>query len=147
MYPFKSTFAPLNSTSNLGNSSSSNDVQWPNKSSYQNVDLEHVDWAALAQQWIHMKEVCPSTELMPDAPPPPNISKPDKIQLPAHELEEQGEAPMEVERDDEPSFNEDVATFPTFPSANVPPSNWENQSQDMQSGKQWNNKSMTGLTK
>lgn len=55
-------------------------TQWAlNPSAYQNVDSSQVDWAALAQQWIAMKEAAAIV-----APPPP---KP----------EEKGEAPMEVE--------------------------------------------------
>lgn len=64
---------------------------------------ENIDWAALAQQWIHMKETCHTIApapppLMPIAPPPPRLSA-----VPTRDMgEEQGEAPMEVEHDDEP---------------------------------------------
>uniref|UniRef100_S4PY98 Splicing factor n=1 Tax=Pararge aegeria TaxID=116150 RepID=S4PY98_9NEOP len=55
-------------------------TQWAlNPTAYQNVDSSQVDWAALAQQWIAMKEAVAIV-----APP---TQKP----------EEEGEAPMEVE--------------------------------------------------
>lgn len=99
MYPYKTTFQPVGDAPNI---SQPTENQWSNPSNFQ-VDLDTVDWAALAQQWITMKET--STHViaeqqfvaMPMAPPPPTISKP--IQ---HDLgEEQGEAPMEVEHDEE----------------------------------------------
>ncbi|XP_055684075.1 arginine/serine-rich protein PNISR isoform X2 [Lutzomyia longipalpis] len=81
-----------------------------NPQAYQNVSNDMVDWAALAQQWIQMKETCPSED-MPAAPPPPPLSGSD--------FEEQGEAPMEVvEKDEEP---------PVPPMLSVP-----------QGGNQWN---------
>lgn len=59
-------------------------TQWAlNPTAYQNVDSSQVDWAALAQQWIAMKEAAAIVAV----PPPPSI-KPDT---------EEGEAPMEVE--------------------------------------------------
>lgn len=61
-------------------------TQWAlNPTAYQNVDTSHVDWAALAQQWIAMKEAAAIVA----APPPPTIR-----------AEEEGEAPMEVENPD-----------------------------------------------
>lgn len=62
-------------------------TQWAlNPNAYQNVDSSQVDWAALAQQWIAMKEAA----AIVTAPPPPSI-KADT---------EEGEAPMEVENPD-----------------------------------------------
>lgn len=67
---------------------------------------ENVDWAALAQQWIQMKESCSmnnyggndnNDDNMPAAPPPPQISTRD--------YEEKGEAPMEVVKEDEMIFS------------------------------------------
>lgn len=61
-------------------------TQWAlNPNAYQNVDSSQVDWAALAQQWIAMKEAAAIVAV--SAPPPP-ATKPDA---------EEGEAPMEVE--------------------------------------------------
>uniref|UniRef100_A0A2H1VSN1 SFRICE_029127 n=1 Tax=Spodoptera frugiperda TaxID=7108 RepID=A0A2H1VSN1_SPOFR len=61
-------------------------TQWAlNPTAYQNVDTSHVDWAALAQQWIAMKEAAAIVA----APPPPALR-----------AEEEGEAPMEVENPD-----------------------------------------------
>ncbi|CAH0720130.1 unnamed protein product, partial [Brenthis ino] len=58
-------------------------TQWAlNPTAYQNIDSSQVDWAALAQQWIAMKEAAVVT-----GPP----AKPDV---------EEGEAPMEVENPD-----------------------------------------------
>lgn len=49
-------------------------IQWPmNQAAYQNLSND-VDWAALAQQWIYMKESYPEDNSIPSAPPPPNIS-------------------------------------------------------------------------
>lgn len=62
-------------------------TQWAlNPTAYQNVDTSHVDWAALAQQWIAMKEAAAIVA----APPPPALRP----------AEEEGEAPMEVENPD-----------------------------------------------
>ncbi|CAG4975252.1 unnamed protein product [Parnassius apollo] len=61
-------------------------TQWAlNPTAYQNIDSSQVDWAALAQQWIAMKEAAAIVA----APQPP--AKPDI---------EGGEAPMEVENPD-----------------------------------------------
>ncbi|KOB68248.1 hypothetical protein OBRU01_17343 [Operophtera brumata] len=65
---------------------SSYPTQWAlNPTAYQNVDSNSVDWAALAQQWIAMKDAAAVLA----APPAP----------PSKEIEE-GEAPMEVENID-----------------------------------------------
>lgn len=66
--------------------------QMPQQSHYANIAAENVDWATLAQQWIHMRETFPT--LMPAAPPPPTFNS-------SQFGEEHGEAPMEVERDEE----------------------------------------------
>lgn len=131
MYPFQATPKAIdNSTQNP----SVLDNQWPNQSVYQNVDLEKVDWAALAQHWIHMKETCPNDEPAPEAPPPPNISRPD-----VRDLEEQGEAPMEVVRDDDVMEND--TNLPTFPiqgaALDLEPPNWNNAMPDQQNQRQW----------
>lgn len=95
MYPFKQSVKPL--LNNVKVTGKDEPLQWPlNPSAYQNVCNDEIDWAALAQQWIYMKETCPY-EGMPEAPPPPNIS--NSISRKAYE--EKGEAPMEVEKDDE----------------------------------------------
>lgn len=69
-----------------------------NPNLYQNMSNDQVDWAALAQQWIQMKETLPP-EMVPAAPPPPVISW---NRSPETTVDEQGEAPMEVERDEDP---------------------------------------------
>lgn len=129
MYPFKATFKPFDGPQNMSqlNNTMSDESQWPNQAAYQHIDLEKVDWAALAQQWIHMKETCSHEDTIPDAPPPPNISMgeappPPSIShfalhpksIPLNEMEEKGEAPMEVEREDEmviPPFSVPSVTF------------------------------------
>lgn len=107
MYPFKNVLPPpatvtaaaIRNTANNNEATDSGTVdatttQWPlNQAAYQNMANDQVDWAALAQQWIFMKETCTTDELL-TAPPPPIISKHD---FP----DEKGEAPMEVEKDDE----------------------------------------------
>lgn len=131
MYPFQTAPKAIENTSQ---SNSALDNQWPNQSVYQNVDLEKVDWAALAQQWIHMKETCPNDEPALEAPPPPNISRPD-----VRDLEEQGEAPMEVVRDDDVMENEtNISTFPTQnAAASLQPPNWNNSIPDQPNQRQW----------
>uniref|UniRef100_A0A182KFB8 Uncharacterized protein n=1 Tax=Anopheles christyi TaxID=43041 RepID=A0A182KFB8_9DIPT len=89
---------------------------------YQNMPNDQVDWAALAQQWIKMREtwIQPMPALIPSPPPPPSFDRDDndgpvvsggrserqhqqqqQRLLPVDQYEEQGEAPMEVERDDD----------------------------------------------
>ncbi|XP_055622924.1 arginine/serine-rich protein PNISR [Toxorhynchites rutilus septentrionalis] len=79
-----------------------------NPNLYQNMSNDQVDWAALAQQWIQMKETLPA-DMVPPAPPPPIISdhyasnsresSSDGMRLGT--IDEQGEAPMEVEKEEE----------------------------------------------
>ncbi|XP_063241203.1 arginine/serine-rich protein PNISR isoform X5 [Bacillus rossius redtenbacheri] len=74
--------------------------QWAlNPSAYQNVSHEEVDWAALAQQWIQMKETCP-VDQVPPAPPPPVIGDTSAPKKGAGS--EAGEAPMDMELKDDP---------------------------------------------
>lgn len=107
---------------------SQNYTQWAlNPSSYQNVSTEHVDWAALAQQWIIMKEAGPPpVQQAPTAIPPQHRPKKDN-------QNEGGEAPMDVENDKE----DDIA--PPWTNVNVPPpgDSWIWNSQQQQWG--WNN--------
>lgn len=102
---------------------SQNYTQWAlNPSAYQNVSNDQVDWAALAQQWIIMKEAGPPVpDQMPNAPPPPNISKSKKDH-------EGGEAPMDVEND------KDDEHLPQWSGDNLdaPPWNWQQQQQQQQ---------------
>lgn len=72
-----------------------------NPNLYQNMSNDQVDWAALAQQWIQMKETLPP-EMVPAAPPPPVISWNRSPEPTTTTIGEQGEAPMEVERDEDP---------------------------------------------
>lgn len=59
---------------------------------YANIPTENVDWAALAQQWIQMRDVPPPA--LPQAPPPPIFNTPGIVTRQI--FDEQGEAPMEV---------------------------------------------------
>lgn len=119
MYPFKNNHMHVNSLETT-------DTQWPlNQAAYQNVANDQVDWAALAQQWIYMKETCTTDELL-TAPPPPIISKPD-----FHD--EKGEAPMEVEKEDEQFIS-------NFPHASVPVEaqpNWQDSYPPTQQQQPW----------
>ncbi|XP_055902153.1 arginine/serine-rich protein PNISR [Eupeodes corollae] len=67
-----------------------------------NVNSGSIDWASLAQQWIQMKD---SGAGLPETPPPPIISSANSIQSiqqpTTATFDEQGEADMEVEKDDE----------------------------------------------
>ncbi|KAF5303504.1 hypothetical protein FQR65_LT08203 [Abscondita terminalis] len=88
---------------------------WPlNPAAYQNTPNDQIDWAALAQQWIIMKEAGPPVPEQLTAPPPPKIQKVKK-----DNSFEGGEAPMEVEneRDDEgqpPNWNENNPNEPAW---------------------------------
>lgn len=83
--------------------------QWSmsmNPAFYANTPNSNVDWAQLAAQWIHMRETLPPDQLslFPDAPPPPTISLLDHSSDDVGSRlqdEEKGEAPMEVEKDDD----------------------------------------------
>lgn len=144
MHPFKSSFKPVDASSHLNNPIG-DESQWPSQAAYQHIDLEKVDWAALAQQWIHMKETYPTDNDMPtappppdisigEAPPPPNISMPPQSYtyrpktIPLNEMEEKGEAPMEVEHDDEvpipPSFHEPPPNYQTSAKNNAGLAAW-----------------------
>lgn len=73
-----------------------NYTQWALNPSYQNMSNEQVDWAALAQQWIIMKEAGPPVpEQVTNAPPPASA------RLKKDPPNEGGEAPMEVENEAE----------------------------------------------
>lgn len=81
---------------------SQNLAQWAlNPSNYQNMSNDQVDWAALAQQWIIMKEA---------GPPPPMVSGASESKQSSafkkEVLNEGGEAPMDVENDKEESNND-----------------------------------------
>lgn len=144
MYPHKGAFPPMGAPPNLvpTNMPIVGENQWMSQSAYQNnmnIDLDKVDWAALAQQWIHMKETTGVTvdDSMPSAPPPPRLSNliPD--------FEEKGEAPMEVEHDDEPvaQINENTVTVtaPPPPTNIFHTNNWNSEPNSRgQHQKQWN---------
>ncbi|KAK4883296.1 hypothetical protein RN001_006615 [Aquatica leii] len=93
---------------------------WPlNPAAYQNTPNDQIDWAALAQQWIIMKEAGPPVPEQLTAPPPPKIQK-----LKKDNSFEGGEAPMEVENEREediqpPNWNEN--------NSNEPGWNWNQQ--------------------
>lgn len=140
MYPHKGAFPPMGGPSNLAPSNIPivGDNQWMSQSAYQNIDLDKVDWAALAQQWIHMKETC--DEQIPIAPPPPRFSNI------ITDYEEQGEAPMEVEHEDEQQTtqtNESIINVnviaPPPPTNIFHSNNWNSESNSRgQHSKHWN---------
>lgn len=142
MFPYKASFQSIDDASNLTQSSVpvvGSEAQWMSQGAYQNTDLEKVDWAALAQQWIYMKTTSEpaANNQVPHAPPPPRISKPE----PVREYEEQGEAPMEVERDDEQA--QDIA--PPAPTNIFPTNNWVSGNADRPQthSKQWQKSKFT----
>ncbi|XP_055307585.1 arginine/serine-rich protein PNISR [Sitodiplosis mosellana] len=144
MYPHKGAFPPMGAPSNLAptNVPIVGDNQWMSQSAYQNIDLDKVDWAALAQQWIHMKETCvvDADDPVPNAPPPPRFSNI------ITDYEEQGEAPMEVEHEDEQitQTNESIVNViaPPPPTNIFQTNNWNNESNSRgQHSKHWNRKS------
>lgn len=145
MFPHKGAFSPMGAPSNLAQTNIPivGDNQWMSQSAYQNIDLDKVDWAALAQQWIHMKETCVdgTEEQIPNAPPPPRFSSA------ITDYEEQGEAPMEVEHEDEqtPQTNSESivnvnVTAPPPPTNIFPSNNWNSESnaRGQQHSKHWN---------
>ncbi|KAM8704140.1 hypothetical protein ACLKA7_008703 [Drosophila subpalustris] len=97
-----------------------------------------IDWAQLAQQWIHMRDSTPAAPLanfsmnMPIAPPPPIISnapeyhqnrpelrqQPPKIQ-PIYE--EHGEAEMDMDMDEEENENSERANHDINKTVPPPP--------------------------
>lgn len=147
MFPHKTAFSSITNSSNLAPNVVPiiGDNQWISQSAYQNVDTSTVDWAVVAQQWIHMKEsigTVNNDEHFPIVPPPPRISQPI-------DYEEQGEAPMEVEHDDEPipssRDNSMPLTVPPPPKNAFSSNNWskssESSNRQKPHQKQWNNKS------
>ncbi|CAG2052994.1 unnamed protein product [Timema podura] len=103
--------------------------QWAlNPSAYQNVSHEEVDWAALAQQWIQMKETCPGDAVPPAPPPPPFGDKPlDKKDMEG----EGGEAPMDMDtKDDHDNSNtsnsQDASTWGSWQQWQQWGWNWSN---------------------
>ncbi|XP_014295036.1 arginine/serine-rich protein PNISR [Microplitis demolitor] len=74
-------------------------TQWAlHPSMYQNMSNDQVDWAALAQQWIKMKET-----VVPPAPPPPSLSDGND--------HAGGEAPMDMD-----TIADDVPPAPPAPN-------------------------------
>nr|XP_022908314.1 arginine/serine-rich protein PNISR-like isoform X3 [Onthophagus taurus] len=98
--------------------------QWAlNPSAYQNMAKEQVDWAALAQQWIIMKEAGPPV------PEPPQIT-PQQGVKPIKKDIEGGEAPMDVENENEEiqsQWNDGTGSGDSWKwqSQQQPPWNWE----------------------
>ncbi|XP_058127956.1 arginine/serine-rich protein PNISR-like isoform X2 [Anopheles coustani] len=75
---------------------------------YQNMNKDQVDWGLLAQQWIRMREWSqPVNDFVPTPPPPPSfhdtadLGVSDCGQGDGTAFDEQGEAPMEVEKEDD----------------------------------------------
>lgn len=86
-------------------------TQWAlNPSAYQNVANDQIDWAALAQQWIMMKEAAPVEAPITQATLPaaaPASTSTNKKET----ADEGGEAPMDVENDkEEPDWTADVGS-------------------------------------
>ncbi|XP_022213485.2 arginine/serine-rich protein PNISR [Drosophila obscura] len=95
-----------------------------------------IDWAQLAQQWIHMRDTTPAGVAMPMAPPPPpiigNVSGYQQQQMPTlavrplatttkiTRFEEHGEADMDMDDDNERGHGSE--TPPPAPS--VTQSQW-----------------------
>lgn len=109
-------------------------TQWAlNPAAYNNVGSDAVDWAALAQQWIIMKEAGPPMpDQMPNAPPAPTISKLHKKET----LNEGGEAPMDVEND-----KDDDNSWPNDNPDHLEgsPWNWPQTQSNQQQPWSWNN--------
>lgn len=149
MYPHKGAFPPMGAPSNLAQNNLPiiGENQWMSQNAYQNIDLDKVDWAVLAQQWIHMKEsnTIGMQEPIPNAPPPPRFSSTNI------DYEEQGEAPMEVEHEDEqtPHINATIVNVavPPPPPTNVFQSttnNWNTESNNRgHHQKHWNKSKFT----
>lgn len=88
------------STGSGSHDGSSYPTQWAlNPSAYQNVANDQVDWAALAQQWIMMKESATPDPQISQPPMPPAAS----VDNATKKDDEGGEAPMDVENDKEDS--------------------------------------------
>jgi splicing factor, arginine/serine-rich 18 len=116
--------------------------QWPlNPTIYQNMANNQVDWASLAQQWIHMKEAyAPGQQPagFPSAPPPPPLSGKD--------FEEKGEAPMEVEKDEEPHHHQSQVTFSNHNAASQRQSHIQSQNSNSNNSNNNNNKNNNWTT-
>lgn len=141
MYPHKGTFPTMGGgpPTALNNLAMVGEAQWMSQSAYQNaqqnIDLDKVDWAQLAQQWIHMKESSGEPQIQMEAPPPPRFSQP----IP--EYEEKGEADMEM--DDEPVTAATVTavTAPPAPTNIFQTSNWNSESANSNSNSSSNSNS------
>ncbi|XP_076293898.1 uncharacterized protein LOC143215561 isoform X2 [Lasioglossum baleicum] len=84
-------------------------TQWAlNPSAYQNMSNDQVDWAALAQQWIKMKET-----VVPPAPPPPTINPI------CSGTDGSGEAPMDMD-----TKEDDIPPAPPAPSISGSAETW-----------------------
>ncbi|XP_014220448.1 arginine/serine-rich protein PNISR [Trichogramma pretiosum] len=92
-----------------------------NPATYQNMNSDNVDWAALAQQWIKMKEAAPAT------PPPPNL------QDASQSINTRNEVPMDMDGSDD-----GVPPAPPAPTI----SGSENWNQWNQWENQWNQSPM-----
>ncbi|OAD59170.1 Arginine/serine-rich protein PNISR [Eufriesea mexicana] len=89
-------------------------TQWAlNPSAYQNMSNDQVDWAALAQQWIKMKET-----VVPPAPPPPTINP----ICPG--TDGSGEAPMDMD-----TKEDDVPPAPPAPTISGSAEAWNQWNQ------------------
>lgn len=121
------------STGSGSHDGSSYPTQWAlNPSAYQNVANDQVDWAALAQQWIMMKESAVTEPPIGQGP----ITLPTNVESKKEHVDEGGEAPMDVEIDKEDSdWNEDVGGQDW---------NWQQQQSNWNWNSSWNGNLSSG---
>lgn len=112
-------------------------AQWAlNPSTYQNVNNEEVDWAALAQQWIIMKEAGP-----PPIPGEQPVLLSKQQQQAIKDIEEGGEAPMDVENDETSTSNWNTQQM-VPPTSGLSMESWSSWSSNQAPywNNQWNEK-------
>lgn len=103
-------------------------AQWAlNPASFQNVPGEQVDWAALAQQWIIMKE----------AGPPPMPGDQPIVRKGKRSSPEGGEAEMDVENDKEAPPPPVWSTNEAPPPPSMEPWNWSAQNASWNWSNNW----------
>lgn len=99
-------------------------TQWALNPSYQKMSSEQVDWAALAQQWIIMKEAGPPVpEQATNQLPPSNLKAKKEAS------NEGGEVPMDVENDPDDTpvqWNENTGSGDSWHWNQQPWNNWGN---------------------
>lgn len=107
--------------------------QWPlNAGAFQNAQAEQIDWAALAQQWIIMKESGPP---VPD--PIPMIPPAARLEVHKRSLNEGGEAPMDMDNDRDEAPAPPAWSECTPPSQNDSSWGWGQQQTPPQQQQHW----------